>query len=319
MFPAPILVPLDGSHLSESALPYAMTLARHLGCPLYLLRVTHQPKTTLPMIDGSLRSPDEQVTTLRRHAMRYLQNVVERYHLHRFAVQCHTSAGQPSERIAQLAEMWEAKMIVMATHARTGMAHWTFGSVTEEVLHQTQRPLLILPPSHDPLPASPSPIRFQRLLVPLDGTPLSENALGPAAQLANAYQAPIILFRALQPLPLGLIEVAPFGLEQQWWNSLQEEASNHLQRHQRNLQSQGIVTHSKVGTHLPSAGILQVAAAENADLIVMATHARKGLQRMLMGSVTEQVVQGKTYPVLVIRPTMARERQRHPARHAQSG
>lgn len=135
-----ILVPLDGSPLSEIALPYAEELARGLGSSLVLLLVT-----------GSAEAHDYNEQQI------YIEKVVEaierrdegheeRHHRKPVKVESTVLVGDPAEQIADFAEREDISLVVMATHGRSGIRRWALGSVADKVVRATTRPVMLITP-----------------------------------------------------------------------------------------------------------------------------------------------------------------------------
>ena len=143
---------------------------------------------------------------------------------------------------------------------------------------------------------------IERILVPLDGSALSERALPVAESLASQYSAEIMLLRVLDvPLPAQV----PAHPESLWiQEALQEhhrEIEHYLTQQRTALESRGINTRVVVANAAPAEDILFVAGSEAVDLIVMSSHGQGGSTRWGSGSVADKVMQQSPCPVLLIR------------------
>lgn len=299
----PVLVPLDGSQLAEQALPFALSLARHYTLPILLARIVPMPAQPVPLVSGDTLTVDEQLDILRDDASTYLRDCAAELEEEDVTVSSQVSVGVAGEAIADVAEREEAACIVMATHGRTGLSRWALGSVADRVLHLTRRPLLLTRPRevHE-LSFSDLP-EFQRILVPLDGSPLAEQALSYASDIAHVYGAALRLLRVMTLPAAGLAGLEAGVVEAAYWETAREEAENYLARVATDLESEGIDVEYAVGTEPVADNILSFARGNTVDLIVMTTHAREGVRRILLGSVTDRVVRAGAVPVLVTRPT----------------
>ena len=105
--------------------------------------------------------------------------------------------GDPAVEIIRHAENEPDCLTVLATHGRSGIARWWYGSVAERVLHSSQTPVLLLRP-----PEASTTGSVNRIVVPLDGRPLAEAVLPLAVSLANALKVPIALVQAIPQPPL---------------------------------------------------------------------------------------------------------------------
>jgi nucleotide-binding universal stress UspA family protein len=146
---------------------------------------------------------------------------------------------------------------------------------------------------------------LRKLLVPLDGSQLAEQALGIAHSLLPPGVGEIFLLRIpeLSPMSAG----GPYSGGLDWWypdQALQrarEEAAAYLDEVCARWARPGITFWPEIGTGDPAGEIVDLAAARRVDAIVMSTHGYSGLTRWAMGSVTEKVMRAASCPVLVVR------------------
>jgi nucleotide-binding universal stress UspA family protein len=285
---ANILVPLDGSALSERALPYATALARRANARLRLYHVTTDigsPADIRAELDIEART-DEIASQLRAQGIQATAVSAPVY----LTVQAILSAATNPP----------ADLIVMSTHGRGGLGRWLYGSVADEVLSQADVPVLLVSAAcHHPWPED----RPLKILVPLDGSDLSEAALGPARLLSHTLEANLLLLRVIEedadadwrfePEHLAIDRTSPPAIE---------VAQQYLQEF---AEVTGPITSAVdmlVDTGDPSVAIAATAEKEGVDLIVMATHGRTGLARLTMGSVATTTLQRANVPILLIRP-----------------
>jgi nucleotide-binding universal stress UspA family protein len=135
------------------------------------------------------------------------------------------------------------------------------------------------------------------ILLPLDGSPLAERALTYAAVLARRCEARVVLVRAVQAHTLPGIDPSEAQIE------VTTSAENYLNTVSGRLSADDIVTETHVYYDAPVHAILDAATRRRADLIVMSTHGRGGLSRMLYGSVADQILRHATIPILLV-PSM---------------
>lgn len=289
------LVPLDGSPLSERALLYAEDLARRANGRLVLTRA----------VEGDANeAPDERQTAALADADAYLRGVVQALGGRDMPAQHSTPLGDIDEQIAAEAENRSADMIVMATQGRDGLARLFSGSVAEEVLQHTTRPVMFIRADDEgdaPLVPLPS---GGRVLVPLDGTPFAELAIEPARDLARLLGGEVALLSVVTPLPppamggLGLA-AAPyvdFDLDE-----ARRESQDYLARV---AQQQGIdpsLARATVQTGGTAEGIAEAIRESGAAVAVMATHARAGLGRLLFGSTATDTLRQIAVPLVLLR------------------
>lgn len=140
---------------------------------------------------------------------------------------------------------------------------------------------------------------YKRVLIPLDGSPLAEQALPHAIAQAKHFQAELILLRVLEPFPhfrgLSLGDLKRIKQQASTW------AREYLEQIAANAQQEGILVRAVTIEGYPHAEIAQLADSGQVDLIVMTTRGQSGLSRWLIGSVADRVVRGATVPVLLVR------------------
>jgi nucleotide-binding universal stress UspA family protein len=142
---------------------------------------------------------------------------------------------------------------------------------------------------------------FQKILVPLDGSKLAEQALPYAEALAEKFNSELILLWVIQPLPMTSAEYGAPGYDT-FLETAQAEAQTYLDKHQQGYQHRHISTQATVLTSTSVAEAIIKAAIEfKAEVIVKTTHGRSGLSRFIYGSVATKVLQEAPCPVLLIR------------------
>jgi nucleotide-binding universal stress UspA family protein len=156
---------------------------------------------------------------------------------------------------------------------------------------------------------------FKRIVVPLDGSALSEQALGYGADMASRYRARLVLLRAfdgrsrsaqlLARMPMELGAAASYQrIVDQEATTAQEaetEVRAYLAEHQKCLAMPGLAVDVLVADADAAEAILAEAEREPATLVVMSTHGRGGLGRLVFGSVAQAVLQRSSVPLLLIR------------------
>ena len=140
-------------------------------------------------------------------------------------------------------------------------------------------------------------MKLGTILVPLDGSPLAEAALPKALELAEVSGARVLLLRAAETHTL-LPRVDPTEAQVK----VVSEAESYLARVRKRLTRQGRVTVETAVWYGPAArAIVEAARIRKVDQIVMTTHGRSGVRRLLLGSVAESVLRGTTTPLLLLR------------------
>jgi nucleotide-binding universal stress UspA family protein len=301
-----ILVPLDGSALAESALPHVQTFARLTGAGVTLAQVI-EPLASLRDLADSWEFTNVYAghqEAAERNADAYLGQVAQRLAAAGIPVDTRLVAGTPAEAIIQTGR--EFDLIIMATHGRGGLGRWVYGSVTDKVLRGATVPVLLVRARHDG-PAAVEPPR--RILVPLDGSPLAEQALPLASWLAQRAGATLILLQSIGWAKAAIADYPQFfaaGLgADRLLEQAEENARAYLVQVGRRLEAQGLTVQVETRLDPAAEAILSGALEAQADLIVMNTHGRGGLGRWVYGSVADRVMRQATLPVLLVRADRA--------------
>jgi nucleotide-binding universal stress UspA family protein len=314
-----VLVPLDGSQFSEHALPLALDVARKAGGTL---RLTH---VQLPMASVYSEAPlfleDEVEAHLaereRSRWQGYLDGVAGRVRQAAPGVAVATiiQQGEPAETLQRDAEAAGADLVVMTTHARGALGRLWLGSVADELLRHLRVPLLLIRPGNG-TPDLTAHALPRQIVVPLDGTPLAEQMIRPAAELGKLSGAGITLLRvikpvvALTPQPVGGASMGQMAAElverlRTVQDSLRKEAIAYLESVARPLRAEGLHVLTRVALEeQPALAVLHEAEAQGAGLVALATHGRRGISRLVLGSVADKVVRGAQFPVLLCRPRL---------------
>jgi nucleotide-binding universal stress UspA family protein len=140
---------------------------------------------------------------------------------------------------------------------------------------------------------------FKKILIPLDGSILAEHAIGTAAALA-ADGATVMLVRAAEAHSLPGVDPTEMQVD------VVREAEEYLARVTARLERDGVKNvQTSVWYGPPASAIVEAAQMRGADLIVMSTHGRSGLGRLILGSVAESVLRSTTTPILLVRASEA--------------
>lgn len=278
-----IVVPLDGSPLAAEALPTARAIAGRTGKPLRLVRVI------APSAPAAARDEAES----------YLKTTAEQVGGAETAVWL----GDPAEQIIDGLSKLPDAVVVMTTHGRTGIGRWLFGSVADRVVHAGVAPVLLI------RSGNPAPTILRQIMVPLDGSALSETSLPMAEELAHDFAAKLQLVRVVETTSLygmfgadyGAIAAAPEAL-QQLLDEMDADAHSYLDGVAAKLKERGLTADTTVLEGLIADQLLAFGRQQRADLIVMATRGRAGVSRLVLGSVAEQMLRLGDRPLLLVPP-----------------
>jgi len=147
---------------------------------------------------------------------------------------------------------------------------------------------------------------FNRILVPLDGSAFSEAALEPAVALARCLGSEIELLRVAIH-PSNYVYVNDPATLAQLYESDRAHCEDYLKGVAARLESSGLKVSIAVLEGVVADSILDYAEDTKADLIVMTTHGRTGMERWLLGSVAERITRAAKMPVMLIRPQRAEQ------------
>jgi nucleotide-binding universal stress UspA family protein len=278
-----ILVPLDGSETAESALAYVALLPSQ---EVRLLAV-ESDQTDL-----------SAVCTAARDCKAYLEAVATSLREHGRDVDTLVTFGNPAEQILALAGA--ADLVVMGSHGHGGVRRFVLGSVADEVARHAPVPVMIVRGRT----VSPPAVQLTRIAVPLDGSDLAEQAVPVAAAVAADLGVPVHLLRVLDvdavraTVQAGSHAAAAYMRSQE---EIQRYAKEYLAEEAQELRNWDLTATSEVLTGSPAVTLLDAIRPD--DLVVMTTHGRGGVRRMLLGSVADKLVRAAAAPVLLVRAT----------------
>lgn len=289
-----IVVPLDMSDVSESSLPVARALASQIGATIALISVIEFS----PDFDDfvSPREFREDTARLKRELSTYLEGIAATFP--DVPVETVVRVGDPLDEIDNLVDSLDQPLVVMASHGRTGLRRHLIGSVTWRVVHSVSCPVVVVKAGAERTETG-GPIR--RVLVPLDGSALAEAALDVVSSVFGEDVAELHLVRVSNPVLWRGLPAARMGYYDD--DRMRDASASYLRGVAGGLKDRGVRTLFEVREGIVSDAILEAAAEGEVDMVVMATHGRAGLQRVLMGSQAERVLRDAELPVMLVRPT----------------
>ncbi len=277
-----ILVGFDGSESSENALLQAFKLASDEKCWITVTTVVPEYKGELDLTGVSdirklLIRPGEDLlskaTALAKREGALIKTVLEE--------------GEIFERIVDLAEAENCGIIVMGKRGMSTFERALVGSVTARVIGHSQRDVLVVPQD--------AKIGWKRILLATDGSKHSLSATEKAIDLAKSYGGTLAAISVVD-VPDELYAEAPGVIDE-----LIRKAKGYAEKVGNMATAAGVEVKTQVREGESHEAIIKLARDESADLIVMGSHGRTGLKRLLMGSVTEKVIGHAPCPVLVVK------------------
>lgn len=287
-----ILVPLDGSQLAEQALPLAASIAEAIPAKLTLLRVV--PQFAILAADPMLY---EEMNRLgEEESLSYLRSKAEDLNL-KAPIDIVCEIGSAADAIIQFAEDHEVDLITMSSHGRSGLNRWVYGSVAERVLRQAPCATSII----NARTVREQQLQSRKILVPLDGSPLAERALEPAQWLAEAMGADLHLLRVTSSAHQMLETASMREVFDEIESKEMQEAKAYLKSKCSDRVDSQLKIEIEVTEGAVAEAILDYAANQQIEMIVMSSHGRTGLQRWVYGSVAEKVLRSACCATMIIR------------------
>ena len=291
-----ILIPLDGSSLAECVLPHGLAMAGALGARATILQVVEQPKAA-----GRMRAIDPlEWHYSEAQAGAYLQEVGERLRQAGLPTAQALLQGDAAERVIDHAQAEGADLILLSSHGRSGLSGWNVSSVVQKILARAYISILLIPAYH-PSTTVISALRYERILVPLDGSQRAECVLPVAGALAARHDSQVILTHVVRRPELPR-RAPPSRDDQELAHALTErnriEAGRYLEEVRARL-SLSTEVRLLVEDHVAGA-LQQVALDVKADLVVLSAHGYSGETRWPYGSLaTSFILYGNT-PLLIV-------------------
>lgn len=297
-----ILVPLDGSPIAEQALAYAQAIAQ-AGTEIVLLRVLPVPETAPDCSGRLIVAIDEG----RRRLQQFVRHDLYRKANHLRStppaprVQVVVADGDPAAEILRAAADLRVGMIVMASEGQGTTGHYALGSVADRVARTSPVPVFVIRDRVSRARDVPTPVR--RIVVPLDGSARSAQALGPAEDLAKRLRVPVLLLTVVDVAtcaPPSLVQEAAY--DQDLYRSLVADvildAQRTLDRAGARLVLRGVSVDSRMLSGPAAATIMN--ATSPGDVILMTSRGRGIARRWPIGSVAEKVISAGPVPVMLV-------------------
>lgn len=301
-----LLVPLDGSSLAARALEFVTWLAqrsRLLQAEPALQVLLFRAIDPALFHDLDLAAPEPALAQAVGQATRSLDTLAAPLRRQGISVVTVVRPGHPVEEVVACAQVHHVDWMVLSTHGRSGLAHWSLGSVAERVVRSSPVPVLLLP--------SAAPTAFGvsdahedaaplRLLVLLDGSLTAEAALPPAGDLARQLHGEVRLLAVVDPLAREQARPQQTPLVGATGRRRMRQMERYLQRTAATLNHDGLFVRWSLSAGLPAEQIMEEAHLQQISLLVLTAHGREGQLRGRWGSVTEALIRGSHLPLLVV-------------------
>lgn len=275
-----ILVAYDGSPSARNALSQASRIAREDKSWLKVLAVVPPYQGDLELIGVS--DIKETIAGTGQELLAEARQLAESDGVN---ILTNLKQGEPYEQIVQVAEEENCDLIIMGRRGKGTVERGLMGSVTARVIGHTAKDVLVIPET--------GALSWTNLLLATDGSEYCDNALARALEIAQERKA------KLNAVSVVYTNDEFYALGQNVVKGLYQEADKVLDKVRKWAGDLGVQTELFVRDGEPHEAITALAAEIEASLIVMGSHGRKGLTRLLMGSVTERVIGYADCPVLV--------------------
>jgi len=285
-----ILIPLDGSKLSEVVIPYAEALAKLFDSEVTLLFVCETP--------GCQQHYEHQVY-IEKTAGQMTKNIGDEGA--KTPVKPVLLVGNPALEIVNYATENDIRLVVMSTHGRSGIMSWAMGSTADRVIDRIDTPALLIR-ANTPSPEADREELFRRILLPLDGSEAGEAALPHIKELTGKVASEVILFQVATEgkhvHTVGGLNYVRF--ERHILDSIKAKGAEYLNRVASRLEGTQAKVRCELKTGDTAKEIIDFADEIDASLVAMSTHGHSGIERWAFGSIAHRVLHhGHTHLLLV--------------------
>ncbi len=295
--PHHIVVPVDGSIFAEGALPVAEAF-----CQAYRARLTLLSRVKiegllrfLPVARAQRRLAEAGHVGLRAYLRRIAGRLREAGVDTNYAI----ATGKVADLINTLVKENEVDMVVTSTHGRSGIERWLIGSVALSITQRVDVPVVLVRPTISGNGKGEFQPRFDKMLVPLDGSTFAEEVLPYVRSLAARFGSEIILL-SVPEVP----EAHRYGAAHELLSDLREKAEQesrqYLQGVATALREEGLNVRTLVTGTGAARTILAVSKQEATDMIALATHGRGALESLMLGSVADRIVRDTPCPIFLV-------------------
>ncbi|MBN1231680.1 MAG: universal stress protein [Anaerolineales bacterium] len=282
-----VVILLDGSAYAAQALPITLNICENIGAKLMLLSsVKNQTSAHLEQYGKTLAE---------RKA--YLEKTTQDLKEKGYDVEYHLRDGNIANAAKEFVEELDVDLIVTSTVGKSGKKHWASGGVSRKLAERVSIPVLLINP--DEKGKTPLSHGFDKILVGLDGSILSEKTLPYVRAFAKTFGSEVILTSVPQ-VPEARKYRAPSDFIEVLQKSADRNMHKFLDMVADSLTNEGIKTKIIVSGSLPAQTIVAVADEEDADMILLTSRGRGKLELLFVGSVAKRVVEQTDKPVFMI-------------------
>jgi nucleotide-binding universal stress UspA family protein len=291
----PILVPLDGSSLAETILPHVSIIAKVDSSKVILMRILDKPsqtysKETVDPLDWQIRKA-EASAYLEQQAAKLVDSGLE--------VRTEIREGNAAESIVEYAQLNDIPLIMLSSHGQSGITGWNVSSVVQKVILRARTSIMIVR-AYKPGALETNELRYQRILVPLDGSQRAESVLPRATAIARTQDAQIIIAHVVRqpemPRRTPLTQEDQELVERVTGRN-RAEAEKYLAelktRLDVNTETRLLISRSVIST------LHEFIEREQVDLVFLSAHGFTGETRWPYGSTVVSFIAYGTTPLLI--------------------
>lgn len=277
-----ILVAIDGSLSSMHALNESFKFASYEKCWMTVVSVIPPylgdlDSTSVGNVMASIRKPCEDALAsarkLAEEAKVIMRTVCEEGEIH--------------ERIVDLADSENFDLIVTGRRGEHRIERALVGSATARIIGYSHKDVLVVP--------NDTEVGWKKILVATDGSKYSQTAIERAIDFASSYGGDLVIISVVD------VPAEFYGEDPEAWDRLVDRARAHLKNAEEQAALAGIRSTTLIKTGEPWEEIVKTANSVKAETIVIGSHGKTGLKRLLMGSAAEKVIGHAPCPVLVIK------------------
>jgi len=277
-----ILVAVDSSESGTNALYQAFKLANDEKCWITVTSVVPPYEGEIELVGVS-----DIRAVLRKPCDEALAEVEKIAKTERMLVKTVCEEGEVHERIVDLADAENCDVIVMGRRGLRRIARALIGSVTARVIGHTQRDVLVVPLG--------TVVGWKKIVFATDGSKYSAQAAERAISFAKSYGGELRVISVVD-VPTEFYAEAPQAVD-----DLVRKAKGYVADVKKQAEAEGVKAETFVGEAEADEAITNLAKEQKADMIIIGSHGRTGLRRLLMGSVAEKVIGYAPCPVLVVK------------------